>query len=209
MAGLLRGLRDDRWFAAAAFLSVLLFVTCLSWTLLVPLRAVPNKVDAIVTFLPIPAFLLVWLILGHITHATAERSRKRLRQAFVALCAVTFVPNFYLSHERNFIRTRLIWRCNGEVTERYVSHNHAQLAIVVTGTDIVRMEGITKSFYDAVAVGDKVVKEPWSEYAMLNGSLTRILPPRGWSSILKGIDSIVIAQHGSNKAAGGNSGQAP
>jgi hypothetical protein len=189
MKQLTKRLRDDELFVTAISAVYLLLIISLLWNLVVPLRAVPSGIDTVISLLPAPVFLLTWVTFGNIAYSTTDRPKKNLRFLLIALCGVLLVPNLFSGILRNIVKNSSLESCEGTVTERYVSHNHGALSIVVTGESSIRMEGINESFYNQVAVGDEIVKEPWSYYALLNGCPRRIVVHKGWWPMSKGIAS--------------------
>lgn len=187
MKQLAKRLRDDELFVKTIAVVYLLLVVTLLWSIVVPLRAVPSGIDTFISLSPAPLFLLTWVTFGNVARSTIERPKKNLRFLLIALCGVLLAPNLLFGILRNIVKNSARESCNGKVTERYVSDNHAALSIVVTGDRSVRMEGIDEEFYDQVAVGDVVMKEPWSYYALLNGHPKRIVIHKGWWPMSKGI----------------------
>jgi len=189
MKRLVERLKDDELFVKAIVAVYALFVVSLFWSLAVPLRAVPSTVDAVMSLLPVPLFFLSFVTFASVARLTTDHPKKKLRFLLIALCVVLLVPSLFFGIMRNIVKASSRETCDGFVTERYVSDNHAELSIVVTGDRTVRMEGIHKMFYDQVAIGDKVVKEPWSYCAFLNGHPKRIVIQKGWWPMSKGIAS--------------------
>lgn len=182
-------LRDDKLFTRAILAVLSLFVLTLLWILIVPVSAVPSGLDHIISLLPGPVFVLVWAVLGNIARSTTDRSRKIIRFLLIAVCGVLLIPNLFFGVLRIIVRESCFESCEGKVTERYVSDNHAALSIVVTGPSSIRMEGINQAFYDEVTVGDEIVKETWSDYALLNGHPRKIVEFKGWWPMSTGIAS--------------------
>jgi len=189
MKQFIQRLRDDKLFTTVVLAVLSLFVLTLLWILVVPLRAVPSEIDYIISLLPVPIFLLVWGVLAGIIRSSTDMPRKKMRFLLIAVCGVFLMPNLFFGVLRTIARKSCLESCEGKVTERYVSDNHGALSIVVTGPSSIRMEGINEAFYDVVTVGDDVLKEPWSDYALINGHPRRIVEFKGWWPMSKGIAS--------------------
>ena len=144
-----------------------------------PLISVPDSVDLVISFLPIPVFMMTWVIMGNIAHGTKDQSRRFYRWLGVGIAAALFLPNFFLCNERRVAREMLEWECTGTVLEKYRSSNHDVYSIFVNGERTARLEGLTKEFWEQVKVGDAVAKEKWNRYALLNGFPVRIVQDRG------------------------------
>lgn len=73
---------------------------------------------------------------------------------------------------------RLQWAFEGEVQEKYRSHNHGALGVNVTvDGHLAKYEPVTQEFWDKATVGDHVKKTACDAFASLNGS--RVLIVRG------------------------------
>ncbi len=159
--------------------AIVLMILTLGWIHLVPMVAVSDSLDMIVTKSPIAIFMLTWLGVGNMFLRTREDRQKVHRWVGLGLAVLVLMPNFYGGFARGSVRAKVKWHCNGVVTTKYRSHNHNVASVTVAGVDPARIEGVDEKFYELVNVGDTLMKDEWTTFAVLNGQPTRIVW-RGW-----------------------------
>jgi hypothetical protein len=167
-----RWVREDSWLILVVAICIVLLIFCLFWFLTVPLRAVSSDVDGFVTYIPFPGVFLVLTTLNLMEILATNPSRRAFRRTINILLFVICMTIFLIGALRSGARDDLLLCYDGIVTKKYISNNHAQPTISVTGKETIEIP--INSLYHRVNIGDRLVKEPWSEYVSINGEMVKI-----------------------------------
>ncbi|GAA5484835.1 hypothetical protein [Haloferula sargassicola] len=167
-------MKRDKVFAIFGGMTMLLLIGVLIWMIFVPLDSDLAVADRIVAILPM-IMLLPMIILGAIATNKTGCEQRGFRTILWVICSVLLLADGVLDSERKVRRGKLEWVCEGVIVNRYLSDNHQYPTLMVSGAIDANLEGVDVAFYEAAKVGDKVVKKPWHEHALLNGRMLRIL----------------------------------
>ncbi|MGD9369410.1 MAG: hypothetical protein PVH87_27120, partial [Desulfobacteraceae bacterium] len=105
----------------------------------------------------------------------------RRREADIVRCVImviAFGAVCMASSERSDQVRQLTWEFNGSVVRKYRSNNHGAKTLEIKGLGGGDYEFVEDSFWAAAQPGDRISKERYSPYAMLNGEKKAIVQKR-------------------------------
>ncbi len=133
---------------------------------LIPFSTLSKNFEIILSCVSLLCFISV-----SISNRNLNKYIKRVNTIKILLFFLLFV--FGLA--RHTAYRNLTWVCDGTVVDKCISDNHSIKKISIKGRIDANFSGVENVFWEKVKIGDKLKKEEWSEYCLLNNDIVRIV----------------------------------
>jgi len=119
------------------------------------------------TFLFISSFILFFIIFGPLVfYARISEENERKIAVFFFSLFICYAPAFFSTMYRHSISEMNYWDFEGEITNKYISKNHAAKSIIVNS---IKYERIPSHIWQVLSIGDTITKQPCNNRVIVNG----------------------------------------